>query len=400
MRKHFSRIIGTMLIIMAALSLVGCGLATPASSVAEPTAASATPMPAQQQAVSLDTSAAKTSSAASPATSDIVREGGLLPEETLLMNLYEEHSPSVVRIRVVGQLNSGEGSGFVWDTSGHIVTNYHVVADADLVDVSFKDGSLVEADIIGLDPQSDIAVLKVDPTKVDLRPVTPGDSDAVKVGQMALAIGNPYGQTWTMTRGIISAVGRVIPSGQTRYSIPDMIQTDAAINPGNSGGPLLDSQGRVIGMNTLILSSAGVSSGVGFAVPINIIKLVVPDLIEKGYYAYSWLGISGRDVLPQDVEVLDLPVKKGALVTEIMPGGPADEAGLRGSRRIIRIEGEDVPTGGDVIIAIDGTSIEGMDELIAYLVHNTKPGQQVTLTVIRDGKEMSVPITLGERPQE
>jgi 2-alkenal reductase len=317
----------------------------------------------------------------------------------------------VVHIRVTQQVSGisgfaddlyrrGEGSGFVWDTEGHIVTNDHVVEDATIVEVHFKDGTILEADVIGTDPQSDIAVIKVDPTQVALKPVTLGDSDQVKVGQLAVAIGNPFGQTWTMTRGIVSAVGRVIQSGLSRFSIPEVIQTDAAINPGNSGGPLLNSRGEVIGMNTMIISQSGSSSGVGFAVPSNIIAKVVPALISKGSYAYPWLGITGRDLLPQDVKALDLPVRRGALVLDVAAGSPADKAGLRGSERVIRVQGQELTTGGDVITAIDDTPVTGMDQLISYLVRKTQPGQQVTLTIIRDGKEKKVTVTLAERPKE
>lgn len=336
---------------------------------------------------------------------------GILEEEELLTRMYEQVSPLVVHIRITQQVSGlsgftgdlyqhGEGSGFVWDTEGHIVTNDHVVEDATTVEVHFLDGTILEADVIGTDPQSDIAVIKVDPTQVTLRPVTLGDSDQVKVGQLAVAIGNPFGQTWTMTRGIVSAVGRVIQSGLSRFSIPEVIQTDAAINPGNSGGPLLNSRGEVIGMNTMIISQSGTSAGIGFAIPSNIIARVVPALISKGSYAYPWLGITGRDILPQDVKALNLPMRQGALVLEVMAGSPADKAGLRGSERVIRVQGEELATGGDVIIAIDDTPVRGMDQLISYLVRKTQPGQQVTLTIIREGKEKKVAVTLAERPKE
>ncbi len=356
-------------------------------------------------------------------------QGGVTAEEELLTALYERVSPSVVHIRVTQKVEGGtqtmpfpslpgmppmpgvpqspgefyrhgEGSGFVWDEAGHIVTNYHVIEGASNVDVHFFDGTVVEAEIVGQDKQSDIAVLKVDPTATELHPVVLGDSDSLKVGQMAIAIGNPFGQTWTMTRGIISALGRTIRAGDNPFAIPEMIQTDAAINPGNSGGPLLDSQGRVVGMNTMILSRSGASAGVGFAVPINIVKQVVPELIKSGEYAYPWLGIQGRDLWPDDVEAMDLPVHAGALVVSVMQDSPADKAGLRGSDRTITVDGEEVRTGGDVIVAVDDEPVNGMDDLITYLVRNTRPDQEITLTVIRDGKEISVPVTLGTRPQE
>jgi len=359
--------------------------------------------------------------------------GELNAEEQLLTSIYERVSPSVVHIRVVRRVKveqpfgfefrwpeipgfptpppeiprspkefyqPGEGSGFIWDTAGHIVTNNHVVEGADKVEVHFFDGTIVEAKVIGTDPDSDLAVIEVDVPSELLRPVKLGDSDKLKVGQWAIAIGNPFGQTWTMTRGIISALGRTLPSGTSPFAIPEMIQTDAAINPGNSGGPLLDSQGRVIGVNTMILSRSGSSAGVGFAVPINIAKQVVPVLIEKGHYAYSWLGISGRSLTPAIVEAMDLPVKQGALVIEVVKDSPADKAGLRGSDKTTKIEGQEVPIGGDVIVAINDTPVHGMDDLITYLVRKTRPGQRVELTIIREGHEQRIEVELGERPSQ
>jgi len=351
-----------------------------------------------------------------------------LSEEQLLTAIYERVSPSVVHIRVVKRIKleqpfefrwpeipgfpfpeaprlpeeyyqPGEGSGFIWDTDGHIVTNNHVVEKADKVEVHFFDGTVVEAEVIGTDPDSDLAVIEVDVSPELLRPVELGDSDNLKVGQMAIAIGSPFGQTWTMTKGIISALGRTFRPGGSPFAIPEMIQTDAAINPGNSGGPLLDSQGRVIGVNTLILSRSGSSAGVGFAVPINIAKQVVPALIEEGRYTYPWLGITGTDLTPDLVEAMDLPVERGALIIKVAKDSPADEAGLKGSDRTTEIEGQEVLIGGDVIVAINDTPVREMDDLVVYLVRKTRPGQEVELTIIRDGKEMQVMVTLGERPE-
>jgi len=364
------------------LVLLSCNWTAPLQSVLKPT----------PTAVVVPTA---TPTKALPPVSLETGEGGVIAEEALLTSLYEQVSPSVVYI----QVPAGEGSGFVWDKEGHIVTNNHVVQGARSVLVQFFDGNILEAEIVGLDPQSDIAVIRVEPSDAQLLPVVIGDSDEVKVGQLAIAIGNPFGQNWTMTRGIVSALDRSIRSGSTRFRTPEVIQTDAAINPGNSGGPLLDSSGRVIGMNTMILSGSGTSAGVGFAVPIDIVKLVVPELIATGRYVYPWLGITGRRLLPQDVEAMDLPVRQGALVTDVEPGGPADEAELRGSDRFIQVDGERIDTGGDVIVAVEGEPVRDMDDLIAYLVLHTRPGQTVMLKVIRDGNEMSVPVTLGQRPE-
>jgi 2-alkenal reductase len=257
----------------------------------------------------------------------IVREVGITEEE-LLVNIYERVNPAVVNIRVAKRVEQpatfftpdefyqeGQGSGFVWDQEGHIVTNNHVVEGADEVEVVFWDDTVVEGKVIGTDPDSDFAVVEVDLPAEELHPVELGDSEELKVGQLAIAIGNPFGQAGTMTRGIISALGRTFSPGSSPFAIPEMIQTDAAVNPGNSGGPLLNSQGQVIGINTLILSRSGSSSGVGFAVPINMAKRVVPVLMAEGEYHYAWLGITGQDLIPAIVEAMDLPAgTQGALV--------------------------------------------------------------------------------------
>jgi len=342
-------------------------------------------------------------------------------EERLVAGIYEQVAPSVVHIRVVQHITGtemprleipgwptppqdfyrqGEGSGFVWDTDGHIVTNYHVVEGAEKVEVAFLDGTTVLAEVVGTDPDSDLAALKVDLPADRLYPVTPGDSDALFVGQRTIAIGNPYGQEWTLTTGVVSALGRTLPSGTSRFSIPEMIQTDAAINPGNSGGPLLDREGQVIGVNTMIMSQGRSSAGVGFAIPINVVRQVVPALIEEGHYTYAWLGIAGRDLEWEIALAMDLPPEqRGALVIEVAEGGPAEDAGLHGSDETVTIDGTDAQVGGDVITAIDGQPLYGIGDLIVYLVKETQPGQDVTLTVLREGRELQVEVTLGERPR-
>ncbi len=342
-------------------------------------------------------------------------------EEKIIAAVYERVAPSVVHIRVMQHVSGlvppelqipgfqlppdefyrrGEGSGFVWDNRGHIVTNYHVIENAEKVEVTFFDGVAVPATIVGSDPDSDLAVLQVDRPAESLRPVELGDSDTVFIGQRAIAIGNPFGQEWTLTVGVISALGRTLPSGTSQFSIPEMIQTDAAINPGNSGGPLLDSAGRVIGVNTMIISNFQVSSGVGFAIPVNIVRQVVPVLIEKGHYAYAWLGISGRDLDRATAEAMGLPPEqRGALVIEVTQNSPAAKAGLRGSSKTVKLDGADVKIGGDVIVAIDDQPVRSMDDLIVYLVKKAHPGQKVTLTILRDGQERHIEVTLGERPR-
>jgi 2-alkenal reductase len=320
-------------------------------------------------------------------------------EEQLLIELYERVSPSVVYVAVTtgGLTGSGSGSGFVWDTEGHIVTNNHVVESARRIKVTFADGTTAEAELVGTDSDSDLAVIRVDVPVSRLHPVELGDSDALRVGQRAIAIGNPFGFEHTMTTGIVSGLGRVVRQ-QSGFSLPQLVQTDAAINPGNSGGPLLDSHGRVIGVTTLIFSNSGSNAGVGFAVPVNTVKRVVPSLMTTGGYADPWLGIQGTSITSQLAEVLDLSVKEGVLVQSVVEDGPADKAGLRGGNRQVRFGGIFMTTSGDIIVAIDGVEVQDMDDLIVYLSDHTSVGQRVTLTVLRNGRQQRIEVRLGERP--
>ena len=318
-------------------------------------------------------------------------------EEQLLVNLYERVSPSVVNIAVSTGFGGGTGSGFVLDTDGHIVTNNHVIEGAEQILVRFADDTLVEADLVGADADSDLAVIRVDVPMNLLREVRLGDSSTLRVGQRAIAVGNPFGFEQTMTTGIISALGRVVRQ-ESGFSLPQLVQTDAAINPGNSGGPLLNARGEVIGVNTLIFSSSGSSSGVGFAVPVNTVKRVVPSLIATGRYDDPWLGISGISITPAVAEVLDLPVEQGILLQGVVSEGPADRAGLRGNDQQVEIDGRLVPTGGDIIVAIDGVELGDMDDLIVYLAETTV-GQTVNLDIIREGEKLSVDLVLAERPE-
>ena len=319
-------------------------------------------------------------------------------EEQLLIELYERVSPSVVHIAVTesGPDGGGTGSGFVLDTEGHIVTNNHVIDGAEQIVVRFADDTTVEAELVGGDADSDLAVIRVDVSASQLQPVELGDSAALRVGQRAIAVGNPFGLEQTMTTGIISALGRVVRQ-DSGFSLPQLIQTDAAINPGNSGGLLLDSQGRVIGVTTFIFSQSGSSAGVGFAVPVNTVKRVTPSLIATGRYADPWLGITGMSVTAVLAEALKLPVERGVLVQEAVQGGPAEKAGLRSSDRHVELDGALLAIGGDVIVAIDGVAVQDMDDLIVYLA-DTTVGQTVTLTVLRDDEEQNVDVTLEERP--
>ena len=296
--------------------------------------------------------------------------------------------------------NQGGGSGFVWDEEGHIVTNNHVVAQATEIEVIFADDTSYTAEVVGTDPNSDLAVIKIDAPAGVLKPIALGDSNALHVGQIAIALGNPFGQDFTMTSGIVSGVGRLIRGGNAGFSIPQVIQTDAPINPGNSGGPLLNINGEVLGINTQILSQSGGSSGIGFAVPVNIAKEVVPTLIEGGEIEYAWLGISGGTVTSQLIAARDLPADThGAVISQVMADGPAADAGLLGRDEDLKPTDEGFRFGGEIITAINGEPLNGIDDLITYLVTATDPGDVVTLDIIdNDGQAKQVEVTLGVRP--
>ena len=324
----------------------------------------------------------------------------LLPQEQLLASLYQRVNPSVVNVNITTAGGQGAGSGFVYDTQGHIVTNNHVVESANSIYVTFADGTMVSAKVVGTDPGSDLAVIQVDVPASELRPVTLGDSDTLQPGQMAVAIGNPFGLEGTMTSGIISALGRVMPSSSSRYAMVDLIQTDAPINPGNSGGPLLDSAGRVIGVNTMIYTDSGTSSGVGLAVPVSAVKQVVPQLIERGSYSHPWMGITAATITPTLAESLNLTVKQGVLIESVVSGSPADQAGLLGGSGRSMVNGEAISSGGDIIVAIGGLEAKIFEDVVGYLARSTQVGQKIELTIMRDGRQQTVTVTLGERPAE
>ncbi len=347
--------------------------------------------------------------------------GNVADLEATLEQIYEHVNPSVVAIQVVEKataLNTGLpfdnqgqgvpqaqalGSGFVWDKDGHIVTNNHVVAGAEKISVTFSDGTMVSAQLVGSDPDSDLAVIKVDYPADQLQPVKLADSEQVKVGQLAVAIGNPFGHENTMTVGFVSAIGRSIPAdgGTTgvSYSIPDVIQTDAPINPGNSGGVLTDDQGDVMGVTAQIDSPVRASVGIGFVIPSSIVGKVVPELIKSGHYDHTYLGISGGSLIPDLATAMNLKsTQRGALINKVTASSPAEQAGLRGSEKQVTINGESVNVGGDVIIAIDNQLVKDFDDIVAYLARSTSVGQTVTVTILRDGQQQDVKVTLAARP--
>jgi len=330
--------------------------------------------------------------------------------DALFTEIYQRVGPSVVAITVVarqpasggfGQDNQvvGAGSGFVIDTQGHILTNNHVVEGATRIEVNFFDGTIARGEIVGLDPNSDLAVVKVDVPEGVLKPVEFADSDALLVGQGVLAIGSPFNQRWTLTSGIVSALQRTIEA-ETNFSIGGVIQTDASINSGNSGGPLLDLSGRVIGVNSQIISRTESSAGIGFAIPSNLAQRVAQQLIQSGSIQYSYLGISGGDVTLSLIEAFNLPSNtRGVVVGTVNPGGPAANAGLQPAGDITGEDFDAVPSTVDVITAIDNHPITGMADLITYLARNTSPGQTVTLAVLRNGNEvLQLQATLAPRP--
>lgn len=338
-----------------------------------------------------------------PVVKDIPQDQGLL------VALFQRVNPGVVAIKTVGAQAGSLGSGFVYDAQGHIITNYHVVEGSKQVEVDFTSGFKTYGTVIGADLDSDLAVIKVDAPADELHPLPLGDSDALQVGQTVIAIGNPFGLDSTMTVGIISALGRTLDSmhstsGGGTFTAGDIIQTDAAINPGNSGGPLFNLNGEVVGVNRAIRTvnstdtGEPLNSGIGFAVSSNIVKRVAPSLIKDGRYDYPYLGISSMDDLSLPViEALGLKSQVGAYVTSIVPGGPADKAGIRAGDQPTSIQG--LLAGGDLIIAIDGKSIQTFDDLLRRLINNKAPGDTVTLTVLRGVEKLDIVVTLAKRPR-
>ena len=404
---------------VVALMLVACLplFALGAYFIAVPVRSSSSPSPAVVEVVE-----ARAPIVALPTPPVVIAtpEAGIDYETAVLANIYTQVNPSVVNVTVLSQAHSAvpqgrlpsqmdpnellpvsSGSGFVWDLEGNIVTNNHVVEGADEVQITFSDGTVSIAEVVGTDTDSDLAVLRIDPTGYDLRPVRLGNLDAVFVGMRVAAIGNPFGLEGTLTSGIVSAIGRSIPARQS-FSIPDSIQTDAAINPGNSGGPLLNEQGEVIGVNAQIRSEVRSNSGVGFAIPIAVVERVVPALIANGAYQHSYLGVSGSTLSPLCAAELELPAElRGAIVNSVLANTPAARAGLRGGNRATDTRYPSIcpsQRGGDVIVAIGEQPVTKFDDVLSYLQRRTSPGDTVTLTVWRNGETVRVDVTLAARP--
>lgn len=332
---------------------------------------------------------------------------GLTDEEKNNIAIYEKVSDGVVNVTSTAvQMDfffnafptQGSGSGSIIDTKGHILTNHHVVANAQKLEVTLADGSKWPAKLVGSDPDSDLAAIKIEAPKEKLKVVSMGDSKNLKIGQKVLAIGNPFGLQRTLTTGIVSSVGRTIRSDSGTL-IEDVIQTDAAINPGNSGGPLLNSDGEIIGINSAILSPSGGNVGIGFAIPVNTAKRVIPELLSKGYVTYPWIGATIQSLTPEVAKYLKLKIEKGAMIAEVVKGGPAEKAGLKGGNQKVQVGNTIAVVGGDVVVKADQHDVKTNDELIHY-IREKKPGDTILLKVYRKGDLVDVKVTLGEKPRK
>jgi S1-C subfamily serine protease len=386
---------------------IGCGLSPV---VISPTP---TPIPIQPTATVVQAQPTATSvpGPVKPLENEAVAANAL---EEQVIAVYEAGGPSVVNItsRSIAYdmfmqpiPQEGSGSGFVYDVEGHIVTNFHVVEGADQLLVTLANGQEYEAELIGQDPTNDLAVIRIDAGGDLPAPLLIGDSDDLRVGQFVVAIGNPFGLEQTLTVGVVSALGRIIQSPEEDRFIGEAIQTDAAINPGNSGGPLLDLQGRVIGVNSQIISPSRANAGIGFAVSANTVRRVAPELIARGYYPHPWLGINSLPLSPGTADIfrqagVDISADKGLLILEAVLGGPAAQAGVRGGDRIVRFGRYNLPVGGDILIAIDEQPLQTSRDLTMYLDTQTEIGQTVKLSIVREGQEMTIEAKLGERPQQ
>ena len=422
--RRVAMTLGTILGIIAAIALAACGGGAASSPVSAPAAAlvETHAAPVEQVAQPRHVPVSEERAVVAPATDIPARTIDsftaaevVAAYEEVLSGVYESALPSVVYLRVErmvrayddlsgdyrrpeGLVPAGEGSGFVWSAEGHVVTNHHVIASADRVTVIFADGAEFEAKVVGSDAGSDLAILKIDTAGRSFPALEMGDSGALRVGQLSLAIGNPFGQEFTMSRGIVSALGRAMP-GVDGFANSQIIQTDTHINPGNSGGPLLDRHGDVIGITAQIISNSGSSAGVGFAIPINTAKRIVPELIADGAYQHAYMGINGASLNDKLAQANGLSTDtRGTLIVGIVEGGPAHEAGLVASSETTRLDGLDYPVGGDVITGLDGTPVDGLNDLITYLSENNRPGDKLTVELLRDGEPKTVEVMLQTRP--
>ena len=393
MKKRYV-VLSVLIVLVLIVGAVALPRTSPVSVAAQTGTATATP----------------TASVTQTASGSLLTDGTVIEQvQSIYRGIYDTVNPSVVNIQVLGTYNYGfyvgavssQGSGFVWDTQGHIVTNNHVVENAYNITVTFSDGTTTTAEVVGTDVQSDLAVIKVDPTGLTLHPVSLGNSQTVKVGDLVIAIGNPYGLAGSMTQGIVSALSRSLtvdssnPFSSSTYTIPDIIQTDAAVNPGNSGGVLVNTSGEVIGVTSAIQSTTNANAGIAFAIPSHIVERIVPVLIKDGRYQHPSLGLSGITLTANYATEMGLDANThGVLITSITPGGAADLAGLKETTQQYTRYNRGVIIFGDVITAIDGKPVRTYEDLVSYIFNKTEVGQKVKLTILRDGKEMSVTVTL------
>jgi S1-C subfamily serine protease len=335
-----------------------------------------------------------------------VFSAALTEEERNNIAVYEKVADGVVNVTSTAiQMDfffnafptQGSGSGSIINARGYILTNHHVVAGAQKLEVTLADGSKWPAKLVGTDPDNDLAVIRIDAPKEKLKVISMGDSRNLKIGQKVLAIGNPFGLQRTLTTGIISSLGRTIRS-EVGTLIEDVIQTDAAINPGNSGGPLLNSDGEIIGINSAIISPSGGNVGIGFAIPVNTVKRVVPELLAKGYVAYPWIGATIQSLIPEIAKYRKLKIERGAMIAEVVKGGPADKAGLKGGNQRVQVGNMIILVGGDIVVKAEQHDVKTNDELIHY-IREKKPGDTLLLKVYRKGDFVDVKVTLGERPR-
>jgi S1-C subfamily serine protease len=375
------------------VSMLACQATVPGR-VSEAPAAVVTEAPVQ-----VVSQATQPVTASLPSTSPVDGE-----HDEALVALYARVNPAVVNVTTYQTENgllaaTSQGSGFVVDNNGNIVTNAHVVHGSEQVEVTFSEGTTLIAEQVGEDLNSDLAVLKVESLPEGVQPLAFGDMNSLAVGQTVIAIGNPFGLEGTLTRGVISALGRNIPA-LTPFSIPQSIQTDAAINPGNSGGPLLNLDGEVVGVNAQIeTGGTGRSNlGVGFAIPVSILRVVIPDLIKNGFHEWAYLGVRGANINPILVKAMNLPVEKGAYLVQVLSDGPSAKANLHGANETVTVDGRQVEIGGDVVTAVDGQALRSFDDLLIYIAVNANPGQTIRLTILRDGKQQDVDVILAKRP--